>query len=65
LEISQLATSFFFLRDCVLQQKKKSHFIRVERVEEQDYKNETVILFSSDVILDWYASTQKELYKLS
>lgn len=45
---------FSFLLFCVLQ-KKKPHFIRVERVEEQDYKDETAILFSSDVTLDLYA----------
>lgn len=65
LEISQLATSFSFLLFYVLQQKKKPHFIRVERVEEQDYKDETAILFSSDVTFDRYALTQKEICKLS
>lgn len=36
----------------------------MERVEDQDYKDETAILFSSDITLDLYAWTQKELYKL-
>lgn len=65
LEISQLATSFFFPSLLCFAAEKNPHFIRVERVEEQDYKDETAILFSSDVTFDRYALTQKEICKLS
>lgn len=60
----QLLFSFFLF--CAFQRtKKKSHFIRVKKVEAQYYEDETAIPFSSDVTLDLYASAQKEICKLS
>lgn len=65
---NQPVGNFFFLSFSFVlfnAQKKKSHFIRVKKVEAEDYKDETAIPFSSDVTLDLYASAQKEICKLS
>lgn len=62
---NQPVGNFFFLSFSFVfcNRKNKPHFIRVKKVEAQDYKDETSI--SNDVTLDLYASAQKEICKLS